>query len=106
VPGAQGRFAFNGSTLELATPAAGDATMGVRPEHIEMITGDTAWRGEVSVVEPTGADTYVVVKTSAGEVTVRTAPSASWKAGDQVGLRVNPANVSWFNTATGVRLGV
>jgi multiple sugar transport system ATP-binding protein len=27
----------------------------------------------VSVVEPTGADTYVVVKTAAGDVTVRTA---------------------------------
>ncbi|CAM8638216.1 MalK ABC-type sugar transport systems, ATPase components [Comamonadaceae bacterium] len=106
VPGAQGRFTFNGSTLELATPATGDATLGVRPEHIELITGDAAWRGEVAVVEPTGADTYVVVKTAAGEVTVRTAPSASWKAGDQVGLRVNPANTNWFSTATGVRLDV
>jgi multiple sugar transport system ATP-binding protein len=37
---------------------------------------------------------------------VRTAPSASWKAGDQVGLRVNPANTNWFSTATGVRLDV
>nr|WP_315478889.1 ABC transporter ATP-binding protein [uncultured Rhodoferax sp.] len=103
--GAQGRFSFNGSSLDLATPAKGDATLGVRPEHIELLA-DASWRGEVMVVEPTGADTYVVLKTAAGDVTVRTAPSAQWKAGDQVGLRVSPANTNWFNTATGVRLDV
>ncbi len=103
--GAQGRFSFNGSTLDLATPANGDATLGVRPEHIELVA-DASWRGEVMVVEPTGADTYVVVKTAAGDVTVRTAPKSQWKAGDQVGLRVSPANTNWFNTASGVRLDV
>ena len=103
--GAQGRFSFSGSTLDLATPANGDATLGVRPEHIELLA-DASWRGEVMVVEPTGADTYVVVKTAAGDVTVRTAPSAQWKSGDQVGLRVSPANTNWFNTTTGVRLDV
>jgi len=105
VPGVHGRFSFNGTSLDLATPANGDATLGVRPEHIGLLA-DASWRGEVMVVEPTGADTYVVVKTAAGDVTVRTAPSAQWKAGDQVGLRVSPANTNWFNTATGVRLDV
>jgi multiple sugar transport system ATP-binding protein len=105
VAGAQGSFQFHGTSLALPTPAEAEATLGVRPEHLELVA-DAPWRGEVAVVEPTGADTYLVVNTSAGEVTARTAPSAPWRAGDQVGLQVNPANTNWFSTATSMRLDV
>ncbi|QDL55950.1 ABC transporter ATP-binding protein [Rhodoferax aquaticus] len=104
VAGPQGRFVFNGSTLEIPCPSvAGDATIGVRPEHVALVP-DATWRGEVSVVEPTGADTYVVVKTASGDVTVRTSANAHWKAGDQVGLQVSTEHTSWFNVQTGVRI--
>ncbi|WP_394790511.1 ABC transporter ATP-binding protein [Rhodoferax sp.] len=99
---ANGQFSIKGGHLPLACPAA-DALLGVRPEHIELIDSST-WRGEVSLVEPTGADTYVVVKTEAGLVTVRTAPQSSVKPGDTVGLQVAGAQVSWFNEKSGVRL--
>jgi len=39
-------------------------------------------------VEPTCADTYVVVKTAAGDVTVSTAPQV--------------AHANWFDTQSGV----
>jgi multiple sugar transport system ATP-binding protein len=103
VPGAQGTFSFHGNQLQLPTPATGQATLGVRPEHVNLVA-DAAWRGEVQVVEPTGADTYVVVKTGAGNVTARTAPNSRWKAGDQVGLEVSAADINWFGTDTGLRL--
>jgi multiple sugar transport system ATP-binding protein len=99
---ASGQFAIKGGSLPLACPAA-DALLGLRPEHIELVDG-AGWRGEVSLVEPTGADTYVVVKTDAGNVTVRTAPQTRAKPGDTVGLHIATPQVSWFDAKSGVRL--
>jgi multiple sugar transport system ATP-binding protein len=111
VPGrtvaAEGRgFTITGADLPLACPAAANshALMGLRPEHI--VFGDNApWRGEVSVVEPTGADTFVVVKTAAGSVTVRIAPHLRVVPGDRVGLDIQADHVNWFDESTGRRMG-
>jgi multiple sugar transport system ATP-binding protein len=97
-----------GCTLALQRPAGlapgGEAQLGLRPEHLSF--DDAApWRGQVSIVEPTGADTYVVVKTGAGDVTVRTAASVAVVPGQHVGLAVAAANASWFEVESGVRIG-
>ena len=89
--------------LQMAAPKAGSVLLGVRPEHLSL-ADDAPWRGEVSLVEPTGADTYVVVKTAAGNVTVRVSAQANVKAGDRVGLGVAADHVSWFDAGTGVRI--
>ena len=58
------------------------AAPGGHCSHVVVAAGlialveQSPWRGEVTVVEPTGADTFVVVKTGAGDVTVRTSPQA------------------------------
>jgi multiple sugar transport system ATP-binding protein len=101
-----GTFGIQGADLPLSSPAAhgSQALLGLRPEH--MVFNDAAaWRGEVSVVEPTGADTYVVVKTAAGDVTVRTAPQVRVSPGERVGLDIQAAHVNWFDQQSGVRLG-
>jgi multiple sugar transport system ATP-binding protein len=92
--------------LPLLCPAngGGNTLLGLRPEHLSFDDA-AAWRGEVSVVEPTGADTYVVVKTGAGDVTVRTAPQLSVRPGDHVGLAVQASHANWFDEASGQRLG-
>nr|WP_315209038.1 ABC transporter ATP-binding protein [uncultured Albidiferax sp.] len=101
---ASGQFSIQGANLPLDSPLPGvDTLLGLRPEHIQLVDG-SGWRGEVSVVEPTGADTYVVVKTEAGLVTVRTAPQVSIKPGDTVGLQVAAGQVSWFDAKSGVRM--
>ena len=61
-------------------------------------------RGEVTVAEPTGADTFVVVKTDAGDVTVRTSPQTQARPGDAAGLEIQAARVSWFDAGIGVRV--
>jgi len=99
-------FCIKNADLPLACPTqAGAATLlGLRPEHLRF--DDAApWRGVVSVVEPTGADTYVVVNTDAGEVTVRTAPQQSVSPGERVGLAVQASHASWFDEASGQRVG-
>ncbi|APW39885.1 sugar ABC transporter [Rhodoferax koreense] len=101
---ARGQFDIEGGSLALACPSPAEGTlMGLRPEHITF--GDnTGWRGQVSLVEPTGADTFVVVQTGAGNVTVRTSPETRVRPGDHVGLAVQAENVSWFDAQSGARL--
>lgn len=103
VVGEQGKFVFAGGSLDLICPDAKDVTLGQRPEHIHL-SDDASWRGEVILVEPTGADTYVVVKTAVGLMTVRVAPNTTYKIGDQVGLEVSSRHNNWFNAQTGLRL--
>ena len=96
-------FEIAGACLPLAAPMAGPAQLGLRPEHIAL-ADDAPWRGEVSIVEPTGADTFVVVKTAAGDVTVRTSAQARVSPGDQVGLQASGDHASWFDVRSGQRL--
>jgi multiple sugar transport system ATP-binding protein len=97
-------FYIKNARLALPCPSAADGTMmGLRPEHLSF--DDSApWRGQVSIVEPTGADTFVVVQTDAGAVTVRTSPQTQARPGDHVGLAVDAAHVSWFDAQSGERL--
>jgi multiple sugar transport system ATP-binding protein len=102
--GATGQFSFEGGLLDLPCPVAGKVTLGQRPEHIHF-QEDATWRGVVTLVEPTGADTYVVVKTGVGLVTVRTPPSTLVKVGDNVGMSVSSNHNNWFDVQSGLRLG-
>jgi multiple sugar transport system ATP-binding protein len=99
-------FSIASADLPLACPGAprSAALLGVRPEHI-VLSDNAPWRGEVSVVEPTGADTYVVIRTGAGDVTVRAAPQLRVAPGERVGLEVQALHVNWFDPASGLRLG-
>ena len=101
--GATGQFSFEGGALQLPCPASGKVTLGQRPEHIH-IEAQATWRGEVTLVEPTGADTYVVVKTGSGLITVRTPPSTTVKVGENIGLSVSSQHNNWFDAQTGLRL--
>jgi len=101
---AAGHFAIQGVSLDLAAPQAmPEVMLGVRPEHLVM-QDNSPWRGEVSVVEPTGPDTYVMVDTAAGSMTLRTDAQTRVKPGDRVGLAVEPAHAHWFDTGTEQRI--
>jgi multiple sugar transport system ATP-binding protein len=101
--GADAVFSFEGGELRLPCPTAGKVTLGQRPEHIHLDPAAT-WRGEVILVEPTGADTYVVVRTGVGLITVRTPPSTQVLMGDVVGLSVSGRHNNWFDAQSGLRL--
>ncbi|MDE2417409.1 MAG: ABC transporter ATP-binding protein [Burkholderiales bacterium] len=103
--GEQGKFVFAGGSLDLPTPAGREVVLGQRPEHIHL-ADDAAWRGEVVLVEPTGADTYVVVKTSAGMITVRAPANTKLAIGANVGMTVSSRHNNWFDKATGLRVGL
>lgn len=102
---AGGLFSFEGGALPLDCPApAGPVMLGQRPEHVHL-ESDAPWRGEVMLVEPTGADTYVVVKTAVGPITVRVPPSTPVQVGDLTGLSVSGRHNNWFDAQSGLRIG-
>jgi multiple sugar transport system ATP-binding protein len=87
----------------MQAPRDGNVLLGVRPEHLAL-DDDAAFRGEMSLVEPTGADTFVVLKTGVGDMTVRVSAQSRVRAGDAVGLQVATDHVNWFDVASGVRV--
>ncbi|MCB2018402.1 MAG: sn-glycerol-3-phosphate ABC transporter ATP-binding protein UgpC [Hydrogenophaga sp.] len=101
--GESGRFVFEGGALDLPCPAGPDVTLGQRPEHIHLADNAT-WRGEVVLVEPTGADTYIVVKTAVGMITVREPANTQVRMGDTVGMTVSGHHNNWFDKTSGLRL--
>jgi multiple sugar transport system ATP-binding protein len=94
---------FQGGALDLPTPNGPAVTLGQRPEHIHLDDA-AAWRGEVILVEPTGADTYVVVKTGAGLITVRAPANTKLDIGTNVGMSVSGRHNNWFDKASGQRI--
>jgi len=82
--------------------------LGVRPEHLEMVAPETpgAIPAQIQVVEPTGAETMVSARAAGGQITAVFRNRQDFKAGDRIGLRVDPAHIHLFDGAgeNGVRL--
>ena len=92
----------------------GDSTrmLGLRPEHIQIglasdvvleANTDATWRGVVSLVEPTGADTYLKIKTHSESVNVRVSPEYKVSVGDTVSLSFESRHAHWFDAITHIR---
>ncbi|HET9393480.1 MAG TPA: ABC transporter ATP-binding protein [Candidatus Rubrimentiphilum sp.] len=79
----------------------GAETIGIRPEHVALNNGGTL-AGRVRTVESTGADTFVSVATSMGELLARVAASAAPRVGDDVAVSLPEAHVRRFDGQAGV----
>ena len=86
-----------------------NVVLGLRPEDI----GDAQLRKgenlqisacEVDVVEPAGADTYVIISLGGKEVTARIQAETAAKSGREMLFTFNMEKVSYFNAQTGQRL--
>ena len=56
------------------------------------------------MVEPLGSDTLVSLDVAGTAVIARLAPRLVRKAGEEVALSADPANIHFFDRATGARL--
>ena len=79
---------------------------GIRPEHLSLAEGGVADAvpAEITVVEPTGAETELLVQAGESPIVLVTHGRPQVKPGDKIGLRVDPAMVHVFDQATGQRL--
>ena len=79
---------------------------GIRPGDLTLTTPDAANAvpGEIVVVEPTGAETELVIQAGEATFTLVTHGRTSVNPGDRIGLAVDPGKVHLFDQGTGARL--
>ena len=81
--------------------------LGIRPEHLEPCAESEAKLvAEVDLIEPLGADTLVyghIGGPESARIAARLPASVPAQAG-KLPLRYDPANVHWFESASGRRI--
>jgi multiple sugar transport system ATP-binding protein len=79
-------------------------TAGIRPEHIVITApGEGNLDVPVAVVESTGSSTFITADT-VPEMTIVETGRGSARAGEVIGLKVDPAQLHIFDEATGFRI--
>ncbi len=76
---------------------------GLRPEAITF--GPDGLPGQITMLEPTGPETYVTVDTAVGKLVVRAHNQFGHRLHDAVHLRWNPLDVHLFDAESEQRLG-
>jgi len=83
-------------------PEGTNVTVGVRPEHIEIVAGDTH---KVDLTEALGGVSYAYLVADNGErMIVEERGDERSRAGQRVGLRFDPARALLFERKSGVRI--
>ncbi|WP_052231505.1 ABC transporter ATP-binding protein [Tepidimonas taiwanensis] len=75
---------------------------GIRPEHLTL--GETGLPGVLQLIEPTGPETYAMVETPVGTLTVRTPGLLAAREGERVHVSWQPGDVHLFDRNSGQRL--
>jgi multiple sugar transport system ATP-binding protein len=81
-----------------------DVVYGVRPEHLALADGGEGLAGEVAVVEPTGADTHVVVRAAEHEILAVFRERHAFHPGQRITLRPDVASTHLFDASGGTRI--
>ncbi|MBK9675917.1 MAG: sn-glycerol-3-phosphate ABC transporter ATP-binding protein UgpC [Betaproteobacteria bacterium] len=92
----------DGQRRALSAGAPGPVLYGLRPESLSF--GDTGLPGTVTMLEPTGPETYALVDTAVGKLTARVPGRLHQAIGAPVALRWSAADVHLFDTRTEQRL--
>jgi len=75
----------------------GAATIGLRPEHIDLSGSAGIWRGTVGIAEHLGSDTFLRVQVEGiGMITVRAGGDTDLRHGDAVWLTPKPGRMHRF----------
>jgi multiple sugar transport system ATP-binding protein len=86
----------------LTQPTGQEVMGGVRPD--QLLLSEEGARAEVAVIEPTGAETLVVLRLGGAPVQVLIRDRRLLRPGESVGLSIQPGGLHLFDAATGSRL--
>ncbi|MBL8833700.1 MAG: sn-glycerol-3-phosphate ABC transporter ATP-binding protein UgpC [Rhodospirillales bacterium] len=85
--------------------AAGTAVrVGIRPEHLDLASGGNGLAATVKVIEPTGAETMVLVDIAGVEATAVFTERHDFKPGAKINLVPKPGLLHVFDQASGKRV--
>lgn len=89
-----------------AAAAHGAPTIGVRPEHIDVLESGGEWSGVVGVAEHLGSDTFFHIHETglAETLTVRAGGEVGFQHGDRINLSPRPDMIHTFDE-NGLRTG-
>jgi multiple sugar transport system ATP-binding protein len=82
----------------------GELVYGIRPEHFSLAGPGEGLEGEVVLIEPTGAETHLVVRLGGDEVAAIVRERVQANPGDAIRLACKPGASHLFSAATGRRL--
>ncbi len=87
----------------ISGPAAAEyqaATIGIRPEHFDIVTEAPHWQGQITLVERLGHNTIVYARVpDVGPVTISLEGQHDYEVGQQVGLNADLSKVHRFDSA-------
>jgi multiple sugar transport system ATP-binding protein len=81
-----------------------EVVYGFRPEHLALAQDGEGLAGVVAVVEPTGADTHVVVRAAEHEILAVFRERHAFQPGERISLRPDVARTHVFEVSGGARL--
>jgi multiple sugar transport system ATP-binding protein len=87
--------------LRAAAPKAG-VVLGVRPECVRLAEQGLA--GRLTLLDPTGPDTYAFVDTAVGPLVLRTGGKVAQKVGDTVQVAWDTADLHLFDAVSDLRI--
>ena len=93
--------------LRVAPGADGQAVAyGIRPGDLTLASTEAhgAVPGEIIVIEPTGAETELLIQAGESQLILVTHGRPDVNPGDRIGLGIDPSKVHVFDQATGARL--
>ncbi|MEY4711884.1 MAG: hypothetical protein RIS88_1334 [Pseudomonadota bacterium] len=94
-----------GASIADGGAASGAAELGIRPENLSIVADAAALvRGEVTLIEPLGADTLVTVRAGDHKLIARVIGASPLTLGARVGLAWNPREHHLFESASGQRM--
>ncbi len=79
-----------------------EVVLGIRPEHL--LPGDAGLPAKVTVVEPTGAESHVVMQAGGQDVTSVLKERVALRPGDAVHMTADPGAIHVFDRQSRVRL--
>ena len=86
----------------LQSTAGAGVSYGLRPESLSF--ADQGLAGTISMLEPTGPETYAMVDTAVGKLTARVAGKVHQHVGDSVHLRWQPEDAHLFDAKSEQRV--
>jgi len=88
--------------LQTAVRPGSTTTLGIRPEHFAV--NDTGLPARVTIVEPTGSETHLMLDMAGQNVVVVTKERLAAAPGDVVRLAVDPKRIHIFDRESGRRV--